>query len=468
MKFELVRFYYSPQDTPAAIYHTDTKKALRQLEQLGEKGVEVEILDVTQVDDLFPHYHRATVGPKVAMRPVFGAKGALEGDFGRTVPALLCYEQKADLYPSEVFPRMDRNLERMLGINEVLDNLLAYGAPIAPAVLAPIPDEVELEPTLDQEAAIEDELPQDLYAVIEASAGEAADLPAEPEEAIVAEVPDVVTGPLEEVVEQETEAPAIEEEVVVPAEPRFAQPPPPPARAPAPEPARNGCLGTVVEWLVLLLLGTLLGTALTLGILYAFNGTLNFSSRAWSRNVQSAIGQAQSAISQVQSRQSELGADIDALEREADRLSQSLANLSDKTNTLEDYTGAIRNELETTKEDLGTTAKEVETLQSDVKAVATESAQFDTFLTRLRDILIEIQGTPMPTATPTPTNTATPTATRTRTPTASSTVTRTPTRRPTSTPRRTPTKIATATPTVKLTPTVQPTKTSAPSVTPTP
>lgn len=477
MKFELVRFYYSPQVKPAQRYHTDTARALQQLETLGDAGVEVEIFDVNEVADLFPHYHRATVGPKVAMRPVFGSKGALEEDFGRTVPALVCYESRDDLYPAEVYPRMDRDLERMLGINEVLDNLLAYGDPAAPAVGAPIPDEVELGPSLEEEEWIESETPEELRealgVVIEE---EAVGPPSEEEVDIQARGPDEAPSILEDVAEEEPEPlqepPTPEEaevpEVVVPAEPRFAQPPPPPSRAPAQPPRRNGCLGTVIEWLVLLLLGAVLGTALTLGLLYAFNGTLSFSTRTWGRNVQSAISEAQSAIGEMQSRQAELGSDINALEKEADRLSQSLAQVSDKADTLEDYTGTIRNELETTKEDLGATTKKVETLRSDVKAVATESAQFDSFLTRLRDVLIEIQGTPVPTATPTPTNTSTPTATPTRTPTSSPTVTRTPTPRPTFTPRRTPTVAATATSAVELTVTISPTRTSVPRLTPTP
>ncbi|MFQ5855196.1 MAG: hypothetical protein ACE5LU_06090 [Anaerolineae bacterium] len=141
MKFELARFYYSPTDEPEARYHCDNEKALKQLAQIEEEGVTVEIFDVNEITDLFPHYHRATVGPSVAMRPVFGAKGALEEDFGRGVPGLVCYEKADDLYPAEVFPRMDKGLERLLGINEVLDNLLAYGDSVPPAAEAPIPDE---------------------------------------------------------------------------------------------------------------------------------------------------------------------------------------------------------------------------------------------------------------------------------------------------------------------------------------
>ncbi|MFQ5855072.1 MAG: SH3 domain-containing protein [Anaerolineae bacterium] len=431
MKFELVRFYYSPTDEPAQRYHTDNERALKQLETLKEEGVEVEIYDVNEVEDLFPHYHRATVGPKVALRPVFGAKGALEEDFGRSVPALVCYASKDDLYPAEVFPRMDKTVDRVLGINETLDNLLTYGDSLAPLVEAPIPDEVELEPSPEPEAPVEPEVLEEVEEAVEALPEEVAlELPTEEEEPTAEEAPKP-EAPVEEV-------PAIEEEVVVPTEPRFAQPPPaPPATVPAVEPERDGCLGTVLEWLILLFLGTVLATALALGILYAFNGTLDFSQVR-------GVRQAQSAITELQSQQARLEANIGALEGEAERLSQSLANLEEKTNTLEDYTGTIRNEVETVKDDIEATTEELNSLQSDVKAVATESAQFDSFLTRLRDVLIDIQGTPVPTATRTPTVTSTPTATRIRKPTASPTVTRTPTVPVTSTPTQT--RMPTATP----------------------
>ena len=49
-------------------------------------------------------------------------KGALEEEFGRRVPALLIFE--GDRYPAEVFPRMDRDLNRVVGVEEALQHLL--------------------------------------------------------------------------------------------------------------------------------------------------------------------------------------------------------------------------------------------------------------------------------------------------------------------------------------------------------
>jgi hypothetical protein len=76
--------------------------------------------------DVFPIYHKAVTGPSAAKRAVFGMKGALEDDFGRRVPALMVFE--GDRYPSEVFPRMDRELNRIVGVEEALETLAAAPA----------------------------------------------------------------------------------------------------------------------------------------------------------------------------------------------------------------------------------------------------------------------------------------------------------------------------------------------------
>jgi hypothetical protein len=70
-------------------------------------------------------YNAAVSGPPSAKRAVFGAKGALEEDFGKTVPALLVFEKDADRYPTEAFPRNDRDLNRVVGVEEGLQNLLS-------------------------------------------------------------------------------------------------------------------------------------------------------------------------------------------------------------------------------------------------------------------------------------------------------------------------------------------------------
>ncbi len=116
-----VELYYSSKHRSGEAFPFDQAKAVDLLKALGEKGYEVEAKDLAEVRDVFPIYHRAVTGPSAAMRAVFGMKGALEEDFGRRVPALMIFE--GDRYPAEVFPRMDRELNRVVGVEEALQRL---------------------------------------------------------------------------------------------------------------------------------------------------------------------------------------------------------------------------------------------------------------------------------------------------------------------------------------------------------
>ncbi len=117
-----VVFFYSSAATPGEQFPCDPKKSLSLLDQLNARGVKCEVRDVAKQKDVFPDYHKAVTGPTAQKRPVFGMKGALEEDFGRRVPALMIFE--GDRYPAEVFPRMDRELNRVLGVEEALERLL--------------------------------------------------------------------------------------------------------------------------------------------------------------------------------------------------------------------------------------------------------------------------------------------------------------------------------------------------------
>ena len=117
-----VVLFYSSSHRSGEQFPCDPKKALSLLDRLKAKGVACEVRDLAAAKDVFPDYHRAVTGPSAQKRPVFGAKGALEEDFGRRVPALLVFE--GDRYPAEVFPRMDRELGRVLGVEEALERLL--------------------------------------------------------------------------------------------------------------------------------------------------------------------------------------------------------------------------------------------------------------------------------------------------------------------------------------------------------
>lgn len=119
-----VEFFYSSKHEVGYQFPCDNQKALELCKQLQAKGVSVKTQDCGEEPAAFMTYNAAVTGPPAAKRPVFGAKGALEEDFGKTVPALLIFEKEGDRYPTEVFPRSDRDLARLVGIEEALQNLL--------------------------------------------------------------------------------------------------------------------------------------------------------------------------------------------------------------------------------------------------------------------------------------------------------------------------------------------------------
>jgi hypothetical protein len=118
-----VHFYYSSRHRVGEQFPCDIASATRLIGELRARGLQAEEHDLASVKDVFPIYHKAVTGPSAARRAAFGMKGALEEDFGRRVPALLIFE--GDRYPAEVFPRMDRELNRVVGVEEALQRLLA-------------------------------------------------------------------------------------------------------------------------------------------------------------------------------------------------------------------------------------------------------------------------------------------------------------------------------------------------------
>jgi len=120
-----VEFYYSSKQAPGAQFPCDIGKARDLCQQLQKKGVSIKVQDTAEQPAGFMTYNAAVTGPRSEKRAVFGAKGALEEDFGKTVPALLVFDKDGDRYPSEAFPRTDRELSRVVGVEEALQNLLS-------------------------------------------------------------------------------------------------------------------------------------------------------------------------------------------------------------------------------------------------------------------------------------------------------------------------------------------------------
>jgi hypothetical protein len=131
-----VEFYYSSKDKPSSRFPVSVNDALQGLNELGQLGVTTEAIDVSGLDDVFRLYHKALVGPHAAKRAVFGMKGALQADFGRACPALYVYEDAGDRYPTDAYPRSDRE-KGLIGIGAALEELIAeHRRPSAPVTEA--------------------------------------------------------------------------------------------------------------------------------------------------------------------------------------------------------------------------------------------------------------------------------------------------------------------------------------------
>ena len=125
-----VEFYYSSTQKPSETFPCDIKRAFDLVKQLQATGVNCKAIDVAEVKDRFPIYHKSVSGPDASVRPVFGFKGALVEDFGTTVPALLVFE--GDRYPALAFPRNDAQ-RGTIRVEQALEDLVAEtaGIPVA-------------------------------------------------------------------------------------------------------------------------------------------------------------------------------------------------------------------------------------------------------------------------------------------------------------------------------------------------
>lgn len=256
----------------------------------------------------------------------------------------------------------------------------------------------------------------------------------------VTAVPPMTTTPENEKMEPEVviltppAAPESEEPVT---EPIYETPPAAYADIPATPPppaARSSMVGSLIA----ALFGAILGASLTLSILYGFNQTLQYASSAQASDLQLQLA---TELETLQQEQQQMQNDLEALNSQVETLTADQSENSTAVATVQ----ANITELETAAADLQTRADD---LTERLETVAESAENFDTFLTGLRDLLVNVAG-PLPTAVPTatPTETATPAPTdNAPTPTATTDPAFTRTPRPTATPIGLPTVTATVQP----------------------
>ncbi len=204
---------------------------------------------------------------------------------------------------------------------------------------------------------------------------------------------------------------------------------------------RRGCIFIIIGAVA----GAILGMALTLALLAALNnGSLQYAQ----------------SNARLQNQLESVTNSLDALNQELESANQNLEAVATRAGTLADDQSVMNEALTGVESTLGnaqeglTTAQDnidelmatAVTLDKRIDTISESAETFDTFLTGMRDLLVDLQGMPIPTITPyatiTPkaddvTVTAVPKGTETAvTPTPS------PTRIPTRTPRPTSTPIS--------------------------
>jgi competence ComEA-like helix-hairpin-helix protein len=186
----------------------------------------------------------------------------------------------------------------------------------------------------------------------------------------------------------------------------------------------GGVWWELAKGLLIVVLSALLGVVISLGVIYFYNGTLDFSKH---RDTVALKAQAE----KLQRASASLGLDLEAtvvrvedleekvegleeLKKDVDSLKTDVEDLSKDVKSLKTDVSDLNRDVEMLKTDVRSFQKDVEILrtdvselQEDVELVRQEVARFNNFLDALRDLLIETQGVPVPA--PTPTSTPTPT-----------------------------------------------------------
>ena len=195
--------------------------------------------------------------------------------------------------------------------------------------------------------------------------------------------------PSEELQEEKPERPVTVAEQIK-ARARTVPPPRPPAR-------RRGYVtrGAFAGWgFFLLLLSTLLGASLAVGVIFMYNSTLLYAPQndvaelsgqvallqGVDANLEYGFKALQGDVDALRARMRELEAlpgEVDAIRRRVDELTAEVETTTTKTEEIEGELGKVRGE--------------IRDLQERVETLAKHTEKFDVFLNALRDLLNDIQ-----------------------------------------------------------------------------
>ena len=195
--------------------------------------------------------------------------------------------------------------------------------------------------------------------------------------------------------------------------------------------AIRGVWWELAKGLLIIVLSTLLGVAISLGVIYSYNGTLDFSKHRDSVALKAQAEELQRASASLRADLEVIGGRVEDLEEKAkgfeelkkgvESLKTDVGELSKDVKSLKTDVSDLNRDVESLETDVGDLRKDVESLKTgvsdlkkEVEVIEKETARVNGFLNALRDLLIETQGAPAPT--PTPTSTPRPTPAPTPTP----------------------------------------------------
>lgn len=225
--------------------------------------------------------------------------------------------------------------------------------------------------------------------------------------------------------------------------------PPPPVNESVSQ--RRGCIFIIIGAVA----GAILGMTLTLALLAGLNnGSLQYAQS--NSRLQNQLESVTNSLDELSQELESANQNLEAVATRTGTLADDQSEMSEAINGVESTIGNAQQGLETAQDDIEALTETAVTLDERIDTISESAETFDTFLTGMRDLLVDLQGMPIPTRTPFATITpgaddvtatvaadeeetaVTPTSPPTRIPTRTPRPTSTPISLPTSTPAQQP------------------------------